>query len=50
MLIGCCNQGIDLGPCQELDLPSVVTLYRYRQDTLGQGTVDRVMEGDVAEE
>src|SRR5208283_2070559 len=49
-LIGCCHEGIDLGPGEELDLPSMVTLYRYCQDALGQGGVDRVMEGDVAEE
>jgi hypothetical protein len=49
-LIGCCHEGIDLGSGEELDLPSMVTLYRYCQDALGQSAVERVMEGDVAEE
>jgi hypothetical protein len=49
-LVGHCHEGIDLGPGEELDLPSMVTLYGYCQDALGQGSVERVMEGNVAEE
>ena len=28
----------------------MVTFYRHGQDALGQGTVNRLMEGDIAEE
>src|SRR5208337_2891807 len=49
-LIGRGKEGLDLGPCEELDLRSMVALCRYREDTLGEGAVDRVVEGDVPEE
>jgi hypothetical protein len=49
-LIGCCHEGLDLGPCKELDLRAVVALLWYRQNALSQGAHARLMESNIAEE
>jgi hypothetical protein len=48
--IGRDKDRLDLGPRQEMQLALIVTLARYREDTLDQGAVCRLLEGGEPEE
>src|SRR6516225_7365151 len=48
--IGRSEDRLDLGASQEMHLTLVVTLVRYREDALNDGTMGRLLEGCEAEE
>src|SRR5215207_6039194 len=48
--IGSGKNRLDLGPRQEMHLTLVVALARYREDSLDEGAVGRLLEGREPEE
>ena len=46
----CCSRYLDLGPRQEMHLTLIVALARYREDSLDNGAVGRLLEGREPEE